>query len=250
MRSLNLDIEQHEMLPYLESIHGILSWLKPDGLGGRESGVLVDYGCGWGTWSLAASDIYRSVIGLDVLDPQLDWGRRMAQANGLENVRFVNSLRESESAIPKMDAMIAIGFMPVAQGDHVHQMFDFAKRHLVSGGRFLILAYRPVAFIDQVASLEYFFFLSPIQALRRYAVTARSALETLYGPKIADTSRARAYHARSGMIELGTERQMRLAAAPDELANLNFFRDLDVLFKGDRYRRRFQWADWYLFEAP
>lgn len=249
MDPLNLPADHAEFVPYLNAIDGILTWLHNDKRSTGKSGTLVDYGCGSGPWSLVGGRIYDAVVGIDVLEHQLAHGRDMAASNGLANVRFLNLLTEAETAIGKIDAMIAIGFMPVARGDHVHQMFDFAQHHLVPGGRFLILAYRPVVFFDQIMSLEHFSYVPFGQALWRYAATARSALETIYAPKIANTPRARAYQAPRGMIELGVERGMRLAGGPDELAKLDFFQAIDSLFSGTAYRRHVRWANWYLFEA-
>lgn len=237
------------MGPYLGAIDDIVTTLRPARLSDQKAGTFVDYGCGWGTWALVAGRSYEAAIGIDILGPQIAWARQMAAANGLANVRFINLLEDIEASVPKIDLMIAIGFMPVARADHVHQMFDFARRNLAPGGRFLINTYRAAVFFDQLKSLEHFSYVSFGSALRRYAVTGRSALETIYNPKIQNTARARAYYAKSGMIDLGAQYGLQLAIGPAELASNSALKQIDTLFGGTKFRRRVRWADWFVFEA-
>lgn len=238
-----------ELRPCFAAVRDVLAGLRPgvSGSAGR-AGTLADYGCGPGSWALIGAGLYESVIGIDVLAHRVARGRELAALNGLANVKFLNLLAEPDAAIPPLDAMTAINVMPVIRSDHAHAMFAFAARHLVPGGRFLISAYRAPVFFDQLLSLEYFAYVSPGRALWRYAATARSALETLYGPRIRNVPRARAYHAPNGMVALGAEYGLRLAQGPDHFARLEAFGQIDRLFAGQAYRRRVRWADWFLFE--
>jgi hypothetical protein len=168
--------------------------------------------------------------------------------NAISNVTLVNPLSEPTSGLPAADAMIAINVMPVIRSDHAHEMFAFAQRRLESGGRFLISSYRPHVMLDQILSFEHFAYVPFAKALRRYAVTARSALEAFYSPRIRNTPRARAYHATQGMIALGEHYGLRLAAHPHALARRDAFRRIDELFHTSRFPRHFRWADWFMFE--
>lgn len=247
---LQLHPDDDENIPYLGAMHDILALLRDQGAPQEKSGVLVDYGCGAGVWSMVGSDLFETVIGIDVLPGRMVRCQEVAESNGITNFRFINPLLDPNADIPPVDAMIAINVMPVIRSDHAHEMFAFAQRHLKPNGRFLISSYRAAAFLDQVTSLEYFSFLPPGKALYRYAATLRSALETIYGPRIHNEPRARAYHTKRGMIALGQSHGLRLAIGPETNARFDAFKAIDSLFAGTGHRRRVRWGDWFVFEKP
>jgi precorrin-6B methylase 2 len=241
---LKLTPPLEEMRPYIEPVREIIALVRA---GAPPTGTLIDYGCGAGTWAVIAREQFAQVVGLDFVPKSIARAHELIALNQVSNVSIVNVALEPDYAFPRADAMISIDVMPVMQSDHAHQMFAFAREHLIPGGRFLVSSRRVGSMIDQVLTLERFRYDGVLGGLRRYAAVSRSALETIYAPKVRSIPRARSYHHRDAVPILAEEYGFKVESGPEVLTRLEPVRKLDWFYKGHgKTPRFFRWCNWYL----
>jgi len=102
-------------------------------------GRILDMGCGHGLLPLliAAAGAAREVVGVDVLEPRLAAGRRVAESAGLSNVRFecrdfADPPEGRYNAIIFSDALL---YYPL---ERQRQILDDCRERLTEGGVLLI----------------------------------------------------------------------------------------------------------------
>ena len=63
--------------------------VKTEALGGGGVSHLVDAYCGSGLFCLTSAKAFESAVGIEISDSSIDWARRNADQNGIENCRFI-----------------------------------------------------------------------------------------------------------------------------------------------------------------
>jgi ubiquinone/menaquinone biosynthesis C-methylase UbiE len=105
------------------------------GAGGR----VLDLGCGFGEWLLAAVDRAPGAegVGVDSSAPALREARARAERRGLSGrVRFVEADASSWTEGPEFDAVLCVGATHAFDG--LDGTLAAARRHLRPGGRLLV----------------------------------------------------------------------------------------------------------------
>ena len=88
-------------------------------LGPVRRGTAVDFGCGVGRLTMPLAATFRSVVGIDVSETMPSTARDNCRANGIGNVRFVNSAAMSGDALLKgVDFLLSyIVFQHIPEAD-------------------------------------------------------------------------------------------------------------------------------------
>lgn len=100
--------------------------------------VLIDVGCGWGRWSLAAVRSGFQVIGIDRNFEAIQAARRVAHQLGLAATFVVGDARNLPIASQSMDAAFSYSVLQHLSRPHAARSIASIGRVLKPDGRFLI----------------------------------------------------------------------------------------------------------------
>ena len=104
----------------------------------KASDVLLDYGCGTGIFSIRAAHVVGSVVGIDISEEMLNWGRRLAK--GQERITWM--LGDGERiGLPdeSMDWVVARESLCYVQPEKLQAMIEEIVRVMRPGAHFLWL---------------------------------------------------------------------------------------------------------------
>jgi len=107
--------------------HGLARYRKRlMSLGLASGGKLLDAGCGFGQWSLAASDGYAHVVGVDGAAARIDVCRRLAAELGADNCEFVQGAMER---LPLADSSFdaAISYSVLYLTDYIRAIGELGR---------------------------------------------------------------------------------------------------------------------------
>jgi len=109
--------------------------VRDEASGGGDIRHLVDTYCGSGLFCLTAADAFREAVGIEISESSIDWARRNAEQNGIENCRFLQGDAGDIFAEVTFDpGRTAVVIDPPRKGSHpafLEQLTAFGPRRIV-----------------------------------------------------------------------------------------------------------------------
>lgn len=101
--------------------------------------VVLDLGCGWGTFTFALAGKVKKIIGLDFSKKSIDSCKNMLAETGYDNVELIRA-DASETGLPdsSIDVIICADLLEHLYPDDSLRVYDECARLLRNGGRLVV----------------------------------------------------------------------------------------------------------------
>ncbi len=109
--------------------------VRDEAVGANETEYLIDCYCGAGLFCLTAAGRFVQAVGIEISEASIDWARRNAAENGIENCRFIAGDAAAFFAEVDFDpARTAVVIDPPRKGssrEFLEQLLDYRPRRIV-----------------------------------------------------------------------------------------------------------------------